>query len=109
MLMTLRATCSAAQRQLTQEYKETVDWSTQVPLEPESFVTSTVYDALNRPVQMIAPHSNQAGATINVIQPGYNEANLLERMDVWLEHPTEPTALLDRATANPKRRHQYRL
>ena len=32
-------------------------------------------------------------------QPYYNEANLLEHVDAWLELDTEPSALLDPSTA----------
>jgi len=68
-------------------------------LQAEDYVSSTRYDALNRPVQVIAPHV-RFGRSINVIQPLYNEANLLERVDVWLERRDEPTTLLDPATAS---------
>jgi hypothetical protein len=68
-------------------------------LEAEFFEGSTRYDALNRPIQSIAPHSSLTRAQhpnkINVIQPVFNEANLLERVDVWLERAAEPAALLD--------------
>ena len=68
-------------------------------LDAESFEASTRYDALNRPVQSVAPHSNltrvQHPYKINVFQPVFNEANLLERVDVWLERAAEPAALLD--------------
>ena len=89
-------------RQLIKDYKITPDWSQIPALEAEIFTSSTRYDALNRPIQLVAPHSNQAGAKFNVIRPGYNEANLLERVDVWLEQTTEPTALLIPETANLK-------
>ncbi len=84
-------------RQIAVDYKTTLDWSATVALEAEIFTTSTTYDALNRPVQLIAPHSDQPGARRNVIQPVYNAANLLEGVDVWLDHPSEPAALLDAA------------
>lgn len=89
-------------RQLVQDYKTTPDWSQnpQPVLETEIFASSTRYDALNRPIQMTAPHSNQANSKINVIRPGYNEANLLERMDAWLGQAAEPNVLLDPASAN---------
>jgi len=89
-------------RQLIKNYKETPDWSQNPALEAEIFSSSTRYDALNRPIQMVAPHSNQANTQFNIIRPGYNEANLLERMDVWLEQTDEPTALLNPTTANLK-------
>jgi RHS repeat-associated protein len=109
--------------QLATEYKQTISWSTVdaavpsiattpfvpavleaalVPLvEAESFTGHTRFDALNRPIQTIATRSNQAGAKRNVIQPGYNGANLLERVDVWLDHPNDPGGLLDRAAVQP--------
>lgn len=89
-------------RQLIKDYKTTPDWSKTPALEAEIFSSSTRYDALNRPIQLLAPHSNQLGAKFNVIRPGYNEANLLERVDVWLEQSAEPTALLNPTTANLK-------
>jgi RHS repeat-associated protein len=89
-------------RQLIEKYKETPDWSQNPALEAEIFSSSTRYDALNRPIQLVAPHGNQANTKCNVIRPGYNEANLLERVDVWLEQTAEPTALLNPTTANLK-------
>jgi RHS repeat-associated protein len=105
-------------RQLTKTYKQRPDWSGVEPyleadplkppaienaltglLENESFTSRTAYDALNRPIQLIAPHSDQPGAKINVVQPGYNEANLLEGVDVWPELGAEPAKPLDPATA----------
>ncbi len=80
-------------------YTTTLDWSGSVELEAESYISRTRYDALNRPIQTVAPHSNQPGAQINVIQPGYNDANLLERLNVWLGESAEPAAWLDPATA----------
>ena len=35
----------------------------------------------------------------NVIRPTYNEANLLDRIDVWQQQPMAPAGLLDPATA----------
>jgi len=89
-------------RQLVKDYKNVPDWSANLLPEPEKevFTAATLFDALNRPVQVIAPHSDQAGANINVIRPGYNEAKLLERVDVWLAQGAEPTVLLNPPTAN---------
>jgi len=89
-----------SQRQLAQEYKTTLDWSSAVLLEVETYTSRTHYDALNRPTQMIAPHSDQAGVTVNVIEPIYNEANLLEQVHAWLNQNAEPTDWLEPATAN---------
>lgn len=90
------------ERQLAQGYNVTLDWSAAVPpaLEAPIYAGRTRYDALDRPIQQIAPHSDQPGARINVIQPVYNEANLLEEVHAWLDRSAEPAGLLDPATAN---------
>jgi RHS repeat-associated protein len=87
--------------QLTQDYKSTPDWSQNPPpvLDTEIFASSTRYDALNRPIQMIAPHGSHPTAKINVIRPGYNEANLLDRVDAWMGQTAEPSVLLDPSSA----------
>lgn len=51
-------------------------------LEAEAYTSLTAYDALNRPVALTTPHRPAMAA--NVVRPGYNEANLLERVDVNL-------------------------
>ena len=93
-------------RRLIKNYKKAPDWMT-VPdpeagldWEKETYLSSSFYDALNRPIQVVAPHSDQPGAKINVIRSGYNEANLLERTDVWLGAADEPAGLLDPAMAD---------
>ncbi len=64
-------------RQLLRNYKDEVDWSQSPALEGETFTSSTTYDALNRPVTLTTPDASVTRAT-------YNEANLLERLDVNL-------------------------
>ena len=91
-------------RQLVSDYTAIPDWLLNPQLDAETFEGSTRYDALNRPIQSIAPHSSLTRPghpnKFNVIQPVFNEANLLERVDVWLERPAEPPALLDPADLN---------
>lgn len=86
-------------RQLVTNYTAIPDWLLEPQLDTEKFEGTTRYDALNRPIQSIAPHSslNRPGHPnkFNVIQPVFNAANLLERVDVWLERAAEPTSLLD--------------
>jgi RHS repeat-associated protein len=86
-------------RRLAQAYKTTVDWAVAVPMEAETYTNSTSYDALDRPVQLIPPHSDQPGTKLNVLQPIYNEANLLEQAHAWLDQNAGPAALLDPGTA----------
>jgi RHS repeat-associated protein len=89
-----------SQRQLTQLYIGLPDWMAAQPTEPDVFESRWKYDALNRPVQVILPHSNQPGTTINYVQNIYNEANLLEKVDVWLNQPALPASLVAPATAS---------
>ena len=65
------------------------------------FRTKVRYDALNRPMQMIAPHSDQAGTKFNVIQHTFDEAGLLRRIDAWLALAVEPNAQFDPAAVAP--------
>ncbi|MBK8639514.1 MAG: toxin [Chromatiaceae bacterium] len=81
-------------RQLIQNYTSTSDWSQPPALEPELFTSSIRFDALNRPIQLVVPHSDRPGTRLTVIRPGYNEGGLLGRVDVWLEQDTEPAGLL---------------
>ncbi|TFG40391.1 MAG: RHS repeat-associated core domain-containing protein, partial [Candidatus Aminicenantes bacterium] len=88
------------ERQMLSDYETQVDWAHNPQLENETFSSRTLYDALNRPIQIIAPHSSRAGTKVNVTQPVYNEANLLEREEVWLEQTAEPDGLLNPNTAS---------
>ena len=87
-------------RRLLQDYKTQADWSQSPALETETFASSTTYDALNRPIQTVAPHSDAANAKFNIIQSTYNEANLLDKIDLWLQQVNTPQSLLDAATAD---------
>ena len=86
-------------RQLLANYRNPVDWSQSPSRENETFRSRTNYDALNRPIQIFAPHSGQV---MDLIQYTYNAAGLLESVDVWLKQQLDPQALrwLDAATAN---------
>jgi RHS repeat-associated protein len=87
-----------SKRQLLSDYKAQVDWTQNPQIENETFTNRMIMDALNRPIQIIAPH--RAGTKLNVIQLVYNEANLLEREEVWLGQAAEPAGLLDQNTAS---------
>ena len=82
-------------RQLVSDYKAIPDWLLNPQLDDEIFESGTRYDALNRPTQAIAPHSSLGRGNFNIVQPVFNEANLLERVEVWLEQAAEPAAQLD--------------
>ncbi|APR86768.1 insecticidal toxin complex protein [Minicystis rosea] len=89
------------QRRIATEYKAQVDWSALATLtsptaiataadsllESEVFSSQTTYDALNRPVSMVAPDDSE-------IRPGYNEAGLLERVEVRVRGATAWTVFV---------------
>ena len=58
-------------------------------LEPETFTTVTAYDALNRATSIRTPHN--ASVPASEILPAYNEASLLEKVDVKLRRATTAT------------------
>jgi len=88
-------------RRFVSDHTAIADWQGNPTLSAEAFDSSIRYDALNRPVQSVAPHSTTVGATRTVVQPVFNEANLLQGMDVWLDRPADPAALLDPTTDTP--------
>jgi RHS repeat-associated protein len=92
-------------RHLVSDYTAIPDWLNNPKVDEESFEGGTRYDALNRPIQTVAPHSSVTRAEhpnkFNVIQPVFNDAKLLERVDVWLERAAEPTGLFDSAKEVP--------
>ncbi len=68
-----------ATRQLAVEYRELLDWSiAPAPqLEDEKFTNITAYDAINRPTGTTTPDGSET-------RPTYNEAGLLNKVDVRL-------------------------
>ncbi|MEK6283555.1 MAG: SpvB/TcaC N-terminal domain-containing protein [Acidobacteriota bacterium] len=79
-------------RQLLQNYKAQVDWFVAPALESETFTSSTSYDALNRPVALTTPHNETTPPS--VIRPSYNEANLLQQVNVNLRGADDVTAFV---------------
>jgi len=82
-------------RRLASDYRAIPDWQGAVALEAEAFEAAARFDALNRRIQSVVPHSDRPHARRHVIQHGFNEAGLLERVDVWLERAGEPATLID--------------
>src|SRR5205807_14433 len=64
----------------------------------DDFISASRFDALNRPIQIVMPHT--AGGRLSVIQPAYNEAGLLDKVDVWIRQAAVPAVLLAPATAD---------
>lgn len=65
-------------RQLHADYHLIPDWNANPSLENETFLNGTNYDAMNRPLQMIAPDNS-------VFIPQFNEANLLNSVDIRIK------------------------
>jgi RHS repeat-associated protein len=77
-------------------YKTIVDWSGDFQLEADNIYTSsTRYDALNRPTEQITPDTS-------IYHPTFNEANLLERVDVELRGPATATPFVTNIDYNAK-------
>jgi RHS repeat-associated protein len=72
-------------RTLADDYKKIYDWKNDT-VQPswETFTSSTIFDALNRPISVTAPDGS-------VYSPTFNEANLLETVDVKLRTAQTPT------------------
>lgn len=64
----------------------------------DAFTALSRFDALNRPIQMVTPHVT--GGKPSVVQPLYNEANLLEAIDVWIRETAAPAGLLPPLSAD---------
>jgi RHS repeat-associated protein len=112
-------------RRLAHRYDSVVDWTAvdqQLPpsatdlldltaleaalaplLEPDTYASRAAFDALDRVVQLIPPHGDQRGALIDVVQPRYSVANLLDRIDVWVDAGATPNGLVDHTVVSPTR------
>ena len=87
-------------RVLTRDYQNDVNWSAPPPLQVEVFATQSEYDALNRPIRIVAPNSNLA--TANILTPTYNEANLLESVGAQLRGAVAVTPFVTNIDYNEK-------
>lgn len=71
-----------SRRDLLPTYQQAVNWLQNPVANYGSFATRTTYDALNRPLTVTTPDKS-------TYRPGYNEANLLEKVDVNLRGEQE--------------------
>ncbi len=82
-------------RELLPGYKQAVDWLQSPPANYGSYTSHTTYDALNRPVTVTSPDGS-------VYRPTYNDANLLEKVDVHLRGATTATSFITNIDYNAK-------
>ncbi|BFU91260.1 MAG: hypothetical protein NTAFB01_24470 [Nitrospira sp.] len=75
-------------RTVADDYKKRYDWNNDT-VQPswETFSGNTTYDALNRPTSATSPDDS-------VYRPTFNEANLLEKVDVTLRGATTATSFV---------------
>jgi RHS repeat-associated protein len=87
----------ASSRRFARDWKAQLDWSHDPApeLEAESFSTSTVYDALNRPARATKPDNSE-------IRLNYNRAGLVESVEIRLRGSAAWTPFVTRIDYNPK-------
>ncbi len=81
-------------RRIAQSFDTLLDWSGDVPLEPERFVTEAVFDALGRPILSIPPHS-EGLEPHHVVQPRFDHLGQVRGLDVWHDRRDIPSGPLD--------------
>jgi RHS repeat-associated protein len=82
-------------RQFASDYRNAPDWSKSPLLDKETFASATVYDALNRAIAVTTPDKSVYRAT-------FNEANLLEKVDVDLRGASPSTSFITNVDYNAK-------
>jgi RHS repeat-associated protein len=107
----------SSRRRLARDYKQQADWlaieshldvvapavlnlasirNALAPLlETETFTSSTAYDALNRPLTVTTPDNS-------VYHPTFNEANLLDKVDLKLRGAATSTPFVTNINYDPK-------
>jgi RHS repeat-associated protein len=82
VLYNFKGNLREGQRDLLPDYKQAVNWLLNPAANDGSFSSSTTYDALNRPLTVTSPDGS-------VYRPTFNEANLLDKVDVNLRGEQE--------------------
>jgi len=73
-----------SKRELLPDYQQDVDWNQNPTPNDGTFTSSSEYDALDRATSVTAPNGS-------VYRPTFNEANLLNKVDVKLPGATDAT------------------
>lgn len=89
-------------KQLVAEYKSTVDWTNPgaVVMEAAIFKSETTYDAMGRPIKLITPHT--ATMLPSEVIPGYNEANLIDKMEIKIRGAAVKTVFISNINYDAK-------
>ena len=89
-----------ASKQFITNYKTDIDWTNAVNLETEIFQNLSEYDALNRPIKMVTP--NSATMLASEIFPTYNEAGILDKVDIKIRQAANTTSFVTNINYNAK-------
>jgi RHS repeat-associated protein len=85
-------------KRLASDYKNIVDWNVLNPLsllEVENFPGSGLFDALSRPTTLQLPDGSK-------IMPVYNEAGLLDQLNVFIQNQNNTVAFVQNIDYNAK-------
>jgi RHS repeat-associated protein len=82
-------------RELLSDYKSEVDWQQNPIANDGTFTSISTFDALNRPLSVTAPDNS-------TYRPTYNEANLLDKVDVSLRGAADATFFVTNINYNAK-------
>lgn len=88
------------QRELLSTYRDAVDWNLNPVPNDGTFVSRTTFDALNRPIDTTSPDGSVYRAT-------FNEANLLDRVDVRLRGAAAATPFVTNIDYNAKGQREH--
>jgi RHS repeat-associated protein len=84
-----------SKRDLLPDYKGAVNWQQNPTPNDGTFTSSTTFDALNRPTAVTAPDQS-------VYRPTYNEANLLDKVEVNLRGTATAKPFVNNINYNAK-------
>lgn len=96
-----KANLVTASRQLLADYRAAgVDWSDSPELEADVYESANTYDALNRIVTSTTPDAS-------VFRPYFNDANLLNRVEVNLRGAAEATVFVNAIQYNARGQREF--
>jgi RHS repeat-associated protein len=96
-----KANLVSASRQLLADYRAAgVDWSGPPELEADVYESANTYDALNRIVTSTTPDAS-------VVRPYFNDANLLNRVEVNLRGAAEATLFVNAIQYNARGQREF--
>jgi RHS repeat-associated protein len=92
----------SSSRQLLNDYKTAIDWTNPatIVLDAAVYTGITEYDAMNRAIRIITPHS--PAMTASEIMPGYNEAGLLDTVSIKIRDAVAATPFVTNINYNAK-------